>query len=197
MPSTEQLNKVKQVVELLKRKPSEVLALDIGVTAIKAVRMKKANDEIALLSAAIMPAVALPRSAEDSPIEVDPLELSKDLAGRYASMAVPGVSSVIKLLSFPSQGGSIEEEVETKIVESIGVEDPDNYRIGYKLVHEGQGRSESRALVVALPEAEAATACGLLPAGLPVPYSVEIAGLAATTAFMQGPGKEHEDDAVD
>ncbi len=194
MPSID-IDKLKGLASNLKRTPTDVLGLDVGTSGTKAVRMKQTGDGPAFVSAAILPAIALPQSSGDAVAGVPALELPADLTARHAAIAVTGINSVVKLLSFPARG-DIEEEIESKIIDSIGVENPDDYRIGYKVVSEGRGKAEARALIAAEPDAEAAAACMLFPAGLPVPHSVEIAGLAAVSAFLAGPAADNADDAI-
>jgi hypothetical protein len=70
------------------------------------------------------------------------------------------------------------------------------FRIFYRVPPPPHGRTETRALAVAMPETEAAAATALFASGLPVPYSLEVAGLAAMTAFLHGPAPKHKDAAV-
>ena len=188
------LGGLKKLAERLRRKPSEVVGLDLASSGTKVVRLKKSDAGISLVSADILPPMPQVQAAADGAVEIMPLELRKELVARNASLAVSGKKSVVKLVSFT--GASNDEGAESRIVEGLGVEHPETFRIGYRFVREGHGKTESRALVVAIPEGEAAAACKTLPTGAPAPYSVELAGLAAMTAFLQGPGKAHAEDSV-
>jgi Tfp pilus assembly PilM family ATPase len=148
------------------------------------------------LGADVLPGVSLPKKPGDAVGPLPPLKLPKNLIAKYAAIAVTGENAVVKLLSFPGRAETIGGELDTKILEGIALENPDNYRVNYKLLTEWQSKTECRALAVAVPEVEARSACMLLPTGFPVPRSIEIAGLAAMTAFLQSAGGKDSDDAV-
>jgi len=187
------MNNIKDVIEKMKHGPSDVVGLDIGNTCTKVVRLRKSNDVISVVSADILPKVEIPAETPDSPAQVPPLQLPPKLKGRYGSLAVTGSNAVIKLLSFP---GAFDAATEAKVVGSIGLDNPDNYRISYKVITEGHGKSESRILAVALLESETKNYPMLLPSGLPAPFSLEISGLATMTAFLHSAGKECAENAV-
>lgn len=188
------LESLKALVGRFKRGPSDIVALDIATTGIKAVRMRGSDEGVSVLAAAILPPVHLPHTAEEAAQEIAPLDLPRDLVGRYACLTVSGEKAVVKLLTFPGHGPEAETGIEQKIVDSLGIEKPDDFRIGYKMIPT-QAR-EVRALAVAVPNAEAAGACRLFPVGVPAPHSIELSGLAAVTAFLQGPGKDSSDEAL-
>lgn len=188
------LDGIKNAFAKLKRRPSDVVGLDVAYSGTKAVRIRKGDGQFDLVAADILPPIQLPRKPGDDVAAVLPLTLPKPLMGRHVSFAVPGEYAVVKLLAFPGQ--TPPEEVESKIVEGIGVESMEQYRIGYKIVNAGHGKGETRALAVAEPDVEAGGACRLFPIGVPVPYSVEISGLASLTTFMHGPLAAHKEDTV-
>jgi Tfp pilus assembly PilM family ATPase len=99
----------------------------------------------------------------------------------------------IKLLSVPNLHGPGFEE---RLLSGLSLEDAKGRRIGYKVIVEGHGKQESVLLAVSLPESEAASVFQLFPSGRPAPYSLEISGLAAISAFTAGPGVEHKAKAV-
>jgi Tfp pilus assembly PilM family ATPase len=122
------------------------------------------------------------------------VDLPSRLKARHACVAVPGAEAVVRVLTFP---GRVDTELDGKVVESIGVEAPEEHRIGYKILTEGHGRTETRVLAVALPEADAAAGISLLPSsGLPAPYSVVLAGLATMSCFLHGPGARQPHETV-
>ena len=193
---TELVDKVNQ----LRRGPADVVGIDIGPRDTVAVRARRKDDEITLVAAAVLPAVKLPEpppppaeGETPAPVEVPALELPSHLKARYAALAVAGQGAVVKLLNFP---GQFDEAAEGRVVDSLGLDDPAGYRISYALLAEGRGKGESRVLGVALPERAAAMAPRIFPAGLPAPYSIEVAGLSTMTAFLHGPGKNHRGEAV-
>ncbi|TFH18361.1 MAG: hypothetical protein E4H02_00110 [Lentisphaerales bacterium] len=189
------LSQIKAMVGRLKRRPVDVLGLDLASSGVKAVRLKKIGEQISVVAADILPAVRLPELGQDAAGEIPALELPKEFQSKHASLALSGENSVVKLLNFPAHGGNLAEEVESRIVESMGLEDAEQYRIGYKIVTEGHGKAESRVLAVAVPDITAAAACSLIPIGLPAPFSIEVSGLATMTAFLAGPGAEPSDEA--
>jgi len=188
------LDGIKAALSKIKRRPTDVVGLDLAHSGTKVVRIRKNEDRYDLIGADILPPVQLPRKPEDESATVMPLTLPKSLAGKYASLAVPGEYAVVKLLSFPGQ--TLPEEVEGKIVEGVAVESAERYRISYKMVSVGHGKSETRVLAVAEPAVEAGAASRLFPAGIPAPYSVEISGLAAITTFLHGKGTAHKEDTI-
>ncbi len=184
------MSSIKELLARFKGTPSDLVGVDISNTGIKAVRMRKTKEEIHVVAADILPPVNLAESATSS----NPLmELPQRLKARYVSLAVPGNGSTVKLLSFP---GPFRDSSVQKVIESLGVDDLDNYRIAYKLITEGHGKSESRVLAVALPVDEASGAPTLFPIARPAPYSLEISGLASMTAFMNGPGAQAQETAI-
>jgi Tfp pilus assembly PilM family ATPase len=155
--------------------------------------MRKNNEEISVLAAGLLPPLEIPTPNESGePVQVDPIDLPANLKGRYASVAMSGDAAIVKLLSFP---GTFDAEAEAKVVDNMGLDDPDQYRIGYKLVS-APSRAESKVLAVAMPESEASMISMLLPVGLPAPYSLELSGLASVTTFLHGPGQKHTGEAV-
>jgi Tfp pilus assembly PilM family ATPase len=190
------LNSVKALGTKLKRRPVDVVGLDIAASGVKAVRLKKSGDNISLVAAEILAVTELPQSPEGPEIVVSPLTLSEELVARYASLAVSGKHAIVKLLAFPGQGGRDEGAIEAKITETVGEEQAQHYRIGYRAIEEGRAKAETRVLLVAVPDVQATAACQLLPAGVPAPHSVEDSGLAAMTAFLHGPGGDYDDGAV-
>ena len=129
----------------------------------------------------------LPEATQNS------IPLPPRLKAPYTSLAVTGPTATVKLLSIP---GRFDGSAEDRLVQSLGLHDPSEYRISYKVITEGHGRSESRVLAAALPNAEAEEALSLFPYGLPAPFSLELAGLADMSAFLAGPGAKHTSEAV-
>lgn len=176
---------MESVGALLKRfrpNPSDVVGVDVGTSAVKVVRMRRNAEGLpTLLGAAIFP-----NEGQESGGTGDSGKVSipQKLRARYACVAVTGRGAIIKLLSLP---GRFEAGSEGKILENLGIRNADLFRISYRVLREGHGRSESRVLAVALPEEEAQRAMGPFASGLPAPLSLEIAGLATLTAFASGP----------
>jgi len=174
-----------------KRGISDIIGVDVAGSGVKVVRLKRNSDPTAppiLVGATMLPS-ALP-SGEGG--EVTPITLPKNLAARQVSIALTGKNASVKLLSFM---GKIET-MEAQLAEMMGIDKASDARISYRILVEGHGRTESKILAVAIPEADAQLACRLFPAGFPAPYSIEISGLATLSSFLQGPATKHKDETV-
>lgn len=191
-----------ELIERFKRGPSDLVGIDLGETDIAAVHMRNNNGEFSVVSAGLLPPIEFPdksasasSSESESPEEavIPPLVLPPKLKARYASIAIPGDEAIIKLLSLP---GAVDDAVGAKVVENLGLDNPDEYRISYKVIVEGHAKSESRVLSTALADSEASDAVKILPTGLPAPFSLEVSGLATMTAFLHGPATEFPDDGI-
>lgn len=168
-------------LERYKRQPTDVVGIDVGSSSIKMVRLRSSGSEITLVGAALLPPLGPPSTSANGIAALVPLEIPIRLRARHASLAFTASSAVVKLLSFP---GSFDAKAEDRVVSSLGLDDPNLYRVSYRVVSEGHGRSESRVLTVAWPEEEAILGPGLLPIGLPAPFSLEISGIAALSTFL-------------
>jgi len=180
------MNSLKDLVERFKHGPTDVVGIDVGATATKVARLTLNGQDVTVTAADILPPCLLPSGA-DSAVRVEPLHLPAPVRARYASLAINHPSAVVKLFGFSRRG---DEQDDTRIVASIGLADPDAFRIGYKVVEEATRGGEARILAAAVPEQIAQSAVALLPSGLPAPFSVELSDLAAMTAFLHGPGAE-------
>jgi Tfp pilus assembly PilM family ATPase len=182
---------LKELLARFKKKhaPTDVVGLDLTPVGINAVRMRKSESDISVLAADIIPASS---PDGDKDFSSAPLVLPPKFKARYASFAAAGETCTIKLLSFP---GRFDDAAQAKVVENLGLDDPNNYRVSYKLVTAPTAK-EARVLAVALPEEEASSLPMLLPAGLPAPFSIEISGLAAMTAFLHSLGDKANEDSV-
>ena len=189
---------VKELIDRFKTYPGDLVGVDVGSTAIKVAHVRKTGDEIALIGVELLESQSLPSAVDgdeegDAGVEVEdvqPLELSPSTKGKYAALCVTGTDAVVKLLSFP---GAFDDSAIDKIITSLGLDDPDEYRIGYKLIAEGHGKAETKVLGVALPESLAVVAPQLFPSGTPAPYSIEVSGLAAMTSFQHSSKVNHSD----
>jgi Tfp pilus assembly PilM family ATPase len=182
---------VRDWVRKFNRGPADLLGVDVGSSGIKLVRMRKTSPVPTLVAAGILPPLELPSDAEV--VEISPLAVPAPLRARHVSLALTGENALIKLMSFP---GNFSAGSEHQIVAGLGIEDAEAYRVGYKVVAEGHGRSETRLLATALPFDDAAIALALFPIGLPAPFSLEVAGLATLTTFLHGPARAHAEESV-
>ncbi len=186
-----------EIIKQLKHGPTDVVGIDVGTSSVKTVRIKATDNNMELVSAEILPPVKIreePEPGSESEVPAtDALNLSRKVTGHYASIALSGENAVVKLLNFP---GQFTDESVGKLVQSLGLENPDDYRIGYKLITQAYGKNEAKVLAVAIPEIDAAIVNDLLPSGLPAPFSIEVSGLATMTAFLHGPAAELQTEAV-
>ena len=182
---------LKETLARFKHNPTDLLCLDASSAGVAAVRMKKEGESASLVGAELLPAVTLDPAEDAAPPE--PPEIPPKLKARYAAVAIPGEDAIIKRLSFP---GQFDAAAAGKLIQNLGLDDPDEWRISYKLLAEGRGKTESVVLAVAVPESSAVLGPMLLPSGLPVPFALEVSGLAALTAFLHGPGGDHMEDSV-
>ena len=187
------MKSIASLADRFRKGPADVVGLDIGSSAVKAVRLKRTGSEIQLLGAELLPALAdLP--GIDSGVNTSPtVELPPRVRSRSVSLAVSGQQAVIKLVSFP---GAVGPELVDRLPESMGIKEPDAYRISYRIVTEGHGRTESRVLAVALADETASFVMEQFASGLPAPYSLEVSGLASLTTFQHGYGEAYADAAV-
>ena len=168
---------LKEVLAGLKRGPTDVVGVDVASSGIKVVRMRNHGGVITVVAAGVLPPLS-PGNTTDAPPALD---LPGRLKARNAALTFTAQGAIVKLLSFP---GTFDARAESKVTESMGLDDPDRYRVGYKIISEGHGRAESRILAVAHVEEEAQRIPQLLPTGIPAPRSIEISGLATMAAFL-------------
>ncbi len=177
-----------QISDRFRPKRTDVVGLDISETGTKAVRLRRTGATLTLVAADILEAPTLATLTAGEP---DPLVLPKHLRARFVSLCVSGHEAVIKLLTFP---GHFDQSSEGQISEYMGLENAEQYRLGYKLISATRG--ESRVLAVAVPDSLAQAACMLFPSGLPAPCSLEVSGLASLSAFLKSPLAANMEDAV-
>ncbi len=187
---------MKPIGELLDRfhkAPADIVGIDLGCSGVKVVRLRRTGTDIQLVGADILPALAGLPGVDDGVPATNSVTLPARVRSRCASLAVTGRHAVIKLVSFP---GAIGADLVDRLPESMGIKDPDVYRISYRVVTEGHGRTESRVLAVALADEEASAAMAQFGSGLPAPYSLEVSALASLTTFLHGYGEEYANTSV-
>lgn len=164
--------------------------MDIATTGVKAVLMKKTKDGLIVAGAAVLPSIDLQRGDESrKPV----LMLPKNLLTNYAALTLSGDGSSVRILSLQGhQNTGLIEEAHVREYVGLG----QDYRMGFAVAVAGKGKQETKLLVVGLPEKEAQSVLDLVSVGAPAPYSLEISGLSSLEAFLQGPGKAHEQEAV-
>ncbi|MCX7591492.1 MAG: pilus assembly protein PilM [Kiritimatiellae bacterium] len=178
------MKSIKELVQRLRGGPSDLVGIEIQEKAVFAVRMRRRGSEFSILAADSLPPAERTELAHTYSSGTIPLKLR----AKYAALAIPDDTAIIKLLTFP---GRLDPAAEAKIVQDMGLENANGYRISYKLVSEGRGRAESRVLAVAIPEATVEAYARFVSVGRPATYSVEVASLAKLTSFLNGPGGQH------
>ncbi len=180
--------KVKKVLEKspARRRAVDMLGVDFSTTATKVVRLKKTKDEIHLVGVDLLPAV-------DFSVAAQRVELPRNLAAHYASLAYSGPDSIIRMVNAPLSKDEIILH-EGKLRELLNVKD--DYRVSSRLIKKGQGRQDSNFLAAAIPSDDVEFLLNLFPAGPPAPASVEVAGLSFISAFLNARSDEAENGAV-
>lgn len=165
---------------MAKFKPNvnDVAGIELEPEGTPVVRIRRADGGYALLGAGILPGVL--SSVEGETPKPSALDIPHGLRAKYGAIAVGSAKSVVKLVSLP---GALDAVGESKLVDALGLDNPESYRIGHRPVTEGHSRGETRVLVAALPETMAAAVPRLIPSGFPVPYAIEVSDFAVLTAF--------------
>ena len=168
-----------------RKSPAELVAVDIGNTGLKVVKVRKSKDGLVVEAADILP--SFPELTPDTR-----LALPKNLMANYTALMISGESAVVRILNLPSQ--DIEQMDMEQLREHVGL--GEDFRVGHAVVAPQRGKAEAKVLVVGIPEQQAESVLSLVPYGPPAPFSIEVAGLAALTAFLRGPGTKHAQEAV-
>lgn len=158
-----------------RKRPPEIVGLDFSSSGVKAVRMKRVNEQLSLVAAACFP------PAEYGEI-VRP-NLGKAFATNYAALAISAPACVVRVVAHTSS--HMQTEINRQIRDQIGLDT--SYRLAS--IPSGQpvkGKGESRVLAVAIPDQDASAVLNLFAAGPPAPCSLEISGLASMNAALAG-----------
>jgi len=180
-----------EILKRFRRAYTDIVGVDIGVTGVKAVRLRADAQGVTLVAADILPPVLVPASSDAVKGVLPALHLPKVLRARFVAMAVSGQAGMIKLLTFPPHA---EKTTEMQVSELMGIGDSRDYRLAYELISDT--RSEIKVLAVALPLVTVHSLCQLFPTGTPAPCSIEMSGLASLTAFGRAPGRTPPEDGV-
>ena len=175
---------VAEIFEKLRKTPTDVVGLDVASSGTKAVRIRNNGGGLTLVAVDVLPTFTMPDLTTSEPPEFQRLSIPLRLRASYASLCYSADSAIVKLLSFPGQFG---DAAEARLLDSMGIEEPDDFRIAYKVLTEGHGKAESRVLTVAVPDDEMSVVADILPSGLPATYSLEVSGLATISAFLHSP----------
>lgn len=147
----------------------DVVGIDLGASAVKAVRLKKDSfGKTAVVAAAVLPVYN--RGAATGPVA-----LPKSLCAWSAAIAIPSRKGLIKLLP---QSPQLKDE---DMPELLGLPKVNDYRIAACKIGEGK---QAPLLVAGIPGAEAENLQAVLPAGKPLLASAGLSGLASISAYM-------------
>ena len=152
----------------------DVVGIDFGTSATKAVRIKAdAAGALTVVAADVLPPCPLPAEDEAAPV---PISIPRPLAAWSASLAFTSRKAVIKLVTEP-KGTTYNL---ASAAELLGLQKDHGLRIGFRRYESGEEKS---VLFIGVPEAEVARLPGLMPAGKPMAASAELAGLAALSCY--------------
>lgn len=165
------------------RHPANLLALDFATTGVKAVRLKKTKDHIALAAADILPPCGL--NSEEKPV------LPKPLAAYYTALCATMDNVMLRVFA-----QMLGEEEDIEAVVRDGLSAPADSRVGGMVLSRARGKRDSTLLGVAVPEKTVQHYLQLFSSGAPAPHSLEPSGLAAFSAFLFNCGARTENQTV-
>jgi len=175
--------------------PSELLAADFSTTGTKLLKVKADSKAgLQVIGVELLP----PTPLLDRAAPRDLLHgLEKPFRSNYVALTSSSPGAVVRLLSLPGQLEGAQA-IEAHLREHAGLEG--RYRLAYSAAKSTAaargGKAEAKYLAVAMPEAEAQALLEMVNVGPPAPWSIEVSGLGAMTAFLHGPGRNHREDAV-
>lgn len=163
-----------------------LVGIDFSTTSTKVVRLKRNKAELVLMGIDLLPAIDFGAGARR-------LELPRNMTANYSCLAYTGAASVVRMVNavLPEEQTVLPD---SKLRELLNVED--EFRVSAMLAKKGQARQDSSFLAVAIPEKDAGFMLSMFPSGPPAPASIEVAGLAFVSAFINARGKECRDEAV-
>ena len=151
--------------------------------------MRRSKEGLTVLGADFLPATATVQAEGQEP----KLVLPKNLLANYVAITVSGENAVVRILNMPGLSDASQIPAD-QVREHVGL--GEEYRIGFVVASPGRGKQEAKVLVVGIPEQEAQAVLKMVAVGAPAPFSIEVAGLSTLTAFLQGPGAQHVQEAV-
>jgi Tfp pilus assembly PilM family ATPase len=162
---------------------ANLLALDFATSGVKAVRLKKTKDHIALAAADILPPAGL--DAEKAPV------LSKPLSAYYTALCATMDNVILRVFA---QTLPEDEDLEALVRENLSA--AADYRVGGLVISRARGKRDSTVLGVSVPEKTVQHYLSLFSSGAPAPRSLEVSGLAAFSAFLFNRGAQTENQTV-
>jgi Tfp pilus assembly PilM family ATPase len=175
-----------------KKNPLEILAIDLATTGMKAVRMKAVNDRATVTAVAIFPPIHLESAAGKPATQEQKILLPRHLLHNYTALAFTAPKAVVRVVSL---AGQVEEDaLENAVREHVGLDK--QYRLALTPALSTRGKAETKLMAVAVPDADAAAVLSFFAEGPPAPASLEVSGLAALNAIMEGPVRNLAQEAV-
>ncbi len=177
------MDKYNQVMKRLLPALRDVAGIDFGTSATKVVRIKAdASGALTVVAADILSPCPLPEEGQTT----KPISVPKSLAAWTGALAFTSRKAVIKLVSEP-QGTTYTLD---SAPELLGLPKDHGLRIGFERF---EGEEEKTVLILGVPVEEVVRLPKLMPAGKPMAYSAELAGLAALNCYDHAYGAECDD----
>ena len=178
------MDKYNQVMKRLLPALRDVVGIDFGTSATKAVRIKAdASGKMTVVAADVLPPCPMPAEGEEAPRAIS---VPKPLAAWTAALAFTSRKAVIKLVAEPK--GTTYNMASAP--ELLGLQKDHGLRIGFTRFENGEDKS---VLFVGVPQGEVSRLPGLMPSGKPMAASAELAGLAALSCYDHVYGTEADE----
>ena len=155
-----------------KKSLSDLTGLDFGTGGVKAVRLKKGKEKLALDAVEMIP---FDFSSEEK------FYLPPQFCSNYVALSCSPERAVSRVVS-TVLGPDVEQVEEGALRESLNVDD--TFRVGSGLIVRGRGKQESSVMGVAMPEEDVQRTMSHFEAGAPAPYSIELSFLAALNSYF-------------
>ena len=162
------------IEDIRNRKIGEIVALDVGATCVKVVKLRRAGNVYTLLETEVLEAVDLSSQAQNR------LDLDKKLQSAYAAVCYSGRNAQVRYLDVPGKvltGSALEARLRKLM--GVGADQ----RVGGAVARIQKGGTENRVLAVAAPQDETNRLRNLFTDNKPSLISLEISGLAALHTF--------------
>jgi Tfp pilus assembly PilM family ATPase len=181
----------KTILKRFARRRHDVLGFDVGVTTLKAVRLRVIENAVYLVAVAQLPHLSVPTANSESSAAPQPFQIPRSLHAKYVAFALSPPQAVAKLLVVPRPADKLDD---FSFAGLLGLDNPDAFRIGVEIA--SSTHSETTVLASAMPDQVVHWALGLFPIATPAPCSLEISGLAALNAVAYGLKDHPRDEAV-
>ncbi len=166
-----------------RKRPQEIVGLDFSSTGVKAVRLKRSDDQFTLAAMDIFPPGSDPTAGVARP------PLGKQFTTNYVALTFSAPSCAVRVVAHT---GTHATEIEKQVRDQIGLDT--TFRLSN--VPSGQpvrNKNENRVLAVGAPDKEVQEILDLFKEGAPAPFSLEVSGLASLNAALDGPVAKNPD----